>query len=264
MERSACIHDVGAGSVERQMFGVDQIDLYYFGRGHTDGDAWVVFPALRVVHAGDIFSGKSVPLIDTSNGGSLLHISDSLKKAHDGIKNVDIVINGHTPSNTTWTDLAEYADFTADLVAYGRAGFKAGKTPEQLAAAQFIAVAGSVQVVHFQWETQTCQQMTGGDQPPVHDAVENRQFIAQVTGNLFRHTVQRTLDLLRAEERVVVRYVDNPNGSLRDIAGICNEKRNVMGMMPHPERAADALLGSTEGRVILESMVASLVSKAGK
>ena len=114
--------------------GKDEIQLYYFGRAHTNGDAWVVFPSLRVVHAGDIFSGKSVPLIDTSNGGSLLHISDSLKKAHDGIKNVDIVINGHMPSNTTWTDLAEYADFTADLVAYGRAGFKAGKTPEQLAA----------------------------------------------------------------------------------------------------------------------------------
>ena len=73
--------------------GANQIDLYYFGPGHTNGDAWVVFPSLRVVHAGDIFSGKSVPLIDTSNGGSLLHISDSLKKAHDGIKNVDIVIN---------------------------------------------------------------------------------------------------------------------------------------------------------------------------
>ena len=71
--------------------GPDEVDLYYFGRGHTNGDAWVVFPTLRVVHSGDIFSGKSVPLIDTSNGGSLLHISDSLKKAHDGIKNVDIV-----------------------------------------------------------------------------------------------------------------------------------------------------------------------------
>ena len=114
--------------------GANQIDLYYFGPGHTNGDAWVVFPSLRVVHAGDIFSGKSVPLIDTANGGSLLHISESLKKAHAGIKNVDIVINGHTPSNTTWADLAEYADFTAELTEYGRAGLKAGKTPEQLAA----------------------------------------------------------------------------------------------------------------------------------
>jgi phosphoribosylformylglycinamidine synthase len=70
----------------------------------------------------------------------------------------------------------------------------------------------------------------------------------------------RTLDALEAEGRVVARYIDNPNGSLRDIAGICSEGRNVMGMMPHPERASDPLLGSTDGRVILESMVRSLVA----
>ena len=70
----------------------------------------------------------------------------------------------------------------------------------------------------------------------------------------------RTLAMLRAEDRVVLRYLDNPNGSLNDIAGICNERRNVMGMMPHPERAADPLLGSVDGRVILESMVHSLVA----
>jgi phosphoribosylformylglycinamidine synthase I len=69
----------------------------------------------------------------------------------------------------------------------------------------------------------------------------------------------RTLDELEAEDRVVVRYVDNPNGSLRDIAGICNRERNVMGLMPHPERASDPLVGSADGRVILESMVRSLV-----
>lgn len=67
----------------------------------------------------------------------------------------------------------------------------------------------------------------------------------------------RTLDQLEADDRVIVRYLDNPNGSLRNIAGICSERRNVMGMMPHPERASDELLGSTEGRVILESMIAS-------
>src|SRR4249920_1463283 len=55
--------------------GKDRIDLYYFGAGHTNGDAWVVFPALRVVHAGDIFAGKSVPLVDDANGGSMLHFS---------------------------------------------------------------------------------------------------------------------------------------------------------------------------------------------
>jgi phosphoribosylformylglycinamidine synthase len=71
---------------------------------------------------------------------------------------------------------------------------------------------------------------------------------------------ERTLDQLEREDRVVVRYLDNPNGSLRDIAGICSERRNVMGLMPHPERAADPLMGSQEGRVILESMVRSLVT----
>jgi phosphoribosylformylglycinamidine synthase len=73
---------------------------------------------------------------------------------------------------------------------------------------------------------------------------------------------ERTLDALEAEDRVVVRYIDNPNGSLRDIAGICNERRNVMGLMPHPERASDPLVGSADGRVILESMVQSLVAAA--
>jgi glyoxylase-like metal-dependent hydrolase (beta-lactamase superfamily II) len=114
--------------------GADQIDLYYFGRGHTNGDAWIVFPAHRIVHSGDIFAGKSVPLIDGNNGGSMREMPDTLRKAHDGIKNVDQIINGHTPAQTTWADLKEFAQFNADLVAYGRAGLKAGKTPEQLAA----------------------------------------------------------------------------------------------------------------------------------
>jgi cyclase len=114
--------------------GADQIDLYYFGRGHTNGDAWVVFPAHRIVHSGDIFAGKSVPLIDGNNGGSMLEMPETLRKAHAGIANVDQIINGHTPAQTTWADLKEFAQFNADLVAYGRAGLKAGKTPEQLAA----------------------------------------------------------------------------------------------------------------------------------
>jgi phosphoribosylformylglycinamidine synthase len=71
-----------------------------------------------------------------------------------------------------------------------------------------------------------------------------------------------TLDRLEAEDRVALRYIDNPNGSLRDIAGIFNEGRNVMGMMPHPERASDALLGSADGRAILGSLVQSLATAA--
>ncbi|MEZ5240006.1 MAG: phosphoribosylformylglycinamidine synthase subunit PurQ [Microthrixaceae bacterium] len=60
---------------------------------------------------------------------------------------------------------------------------------------------------------------------------------------------------LRDEDRIVLRYVDNPNGSVDDIAGICNEGRNVVGLMPHPERAVHELLGSTDGRVMLGSLL---------
>jgi phosphoribosylformylglycinamidine synthase subunit PurQ / glutaminase len=65
------------------------------------------------------------------------------------------------------------------------------------------------------------------------------------------------LDRLEADERVVFRYVENPNGSRHDIAGVCNEARNVVGLMPHPERAAHPLLGSTDGAGVLASLVAT-------
>lgn len=72
---------------------------------------------------------------------------------------------------------------------------------------------------------------------------------------------QRTLDELEAEDRIAFRYVKNPNGSARDIAGILNAGRNVLGMMPHPERACDPLMGSVEGLGIFQSLVSTLVSK---
>ena len=72
---------------------------------------------------------------------------------------------------------------------------------------------------------------------------------------------EATLDQLEAEDRVVFRYVDNPNGSLRDIAGICNKERNVLGLMPHPERATDALMGSTDGLIVFESIVSAFAAK---
>ena len=69
----------------------------------------------------------------------------------------------------------------------------------------------------------------------------------------------RTLDELDAEGRVLFRYMDNPNGSLGDIAGILNRERNVMGMMPHPERASDPLMGSTDGLTIFQSVLHAVV-----
>ena len=70
---------------------------------------------------------------------------------------------------------------------------------------------------------------------------------------------RRTLDELDAEDRVLFRYQANPNGSLHDIAGILSRERNVMGMMPHPERASDALLGSDDGLVIFHSVLQAVV-----
>ena len=66
-----------------------------------------------------------------------------------------------------------------------------------------------------------------------------------------------TLAQLQAEDRVVVRYIENPNGSVDDIAGVCNGARNVVGLMPHPERACHPLLGSTDGAVLLRSLLTS-------
>jgi phosphoribosylformylglycinamidine synthase len=67
------------------------------------------------------------------------------------------------------------------------------------------------------------------------------------------------MDELEAEEQVVFRYADNPNGSMGDIAGVCNRDRNVVGLMPHPERASHELLGSVDGQGILASVLAAAV-----
>ena len=111
--------------------GVDQVDLYYFGRGHTGGDAWVVFPSLRTLHAGDIFLGKRVPFLDAANGGSGVDIGDSVQKAHDTIRNVETIITGHS-TQMTWSDLAEWAEFNRDFLEAVRAGHAAGRTVEEI------------------------------------------------------------------------------------------------------------------------------------
>jgi phosphoribosylformylglycinamidine synthase len=69
-----------------------------------------------------------------------------------------------------------------------------------------------------------------------------------------------TLAQLRDEDRIVLRYVDNPNGSLDDVAGVCNGAGNVVGLMPHPERACDPMLGSADGAVLLRSLLSQAVT----
>ena len=139
--------------------GADRVELFHFGRGHTGGDAWVVFPALRILHSGDIFPGKQLPFLDANNGGSGVDIADSAQKAHDTIRNVDTIITGHS-TQMTWADLNEYAAFNRDFLDAVRAGRAAGRSVDQISnswtvPAKYSAystpnptrLAGSIQVI---------------------------------------------------------------------------------------------------------------------
>jgi glyoxylase-like metal-dependent hydrolase (beta-lactamase superfamily II) len=114
--------------------GRDQIDLYHFGPGHTNGDTFIVFTALRVMHAGDMFPWKDAPFIDRSNGGSGREWPRTFQRLLDGVKNVDSVIGGHQ-SLATWKDLQVFQQFTAELYAQSAAAHKAGRTVDDAVAA---------------------------------------------------------------------------------------------------------------------------------
>src|SRR5207237_5691397 len=96
--------------------GKDRIDLYYFGRGHTNGDAWVVYPALRVMQTGDMFAWKDAPSLDLNNGGSGLEYGQTVGKALATVKDVDTLIVGHSPLRTT-AELQEYQGLMTYFVA---------------------------------------------------------------------------------------------------------------------------------------------------
>ena len=111
--------------------GPDQIDLYYFGRAHTGGDAFVVFPALRVMHVGDTMANRNIPIIDKNNGGSGVEFSATVAKAAQ-VPNVDMIINGHNPTTTTPADLRLFSEFIADFVKFTQDAKKAGKTVDDV------------------------------------------------------------------------------------------------------------------------------------
>ncbi|PWE17521.1 phosphoribosylformylglycinamidine synthase subunit PurQ [Marinicauda salina] len=104
------------------------------------------------------------------------------------------------------------------------------------------------------------------EKTPLHVETTNSRFtraygddrdivipVAHHDGNYFADDA--TLDRLEAEGRILFRYQANPNGSARDIAGIANEAGNVLGMMPHPERAVDPVHGGVDGRALFESVL---------
>ena len=110
--------------------GPDRVDLYYFGPGHTNGDAIVVFPALSVAHTGDLFGRAGTPLIDVKNGGSGIRYPETVKNAAAGIKDVETVIPGHSDV-TTWTAFAEFGEFNQAFLDAVRAAAQAGKTADE-------------------------------------------------------------------------------------------------------------------------------------
>src|SRR6267143_3524275 len=113
--------------------GKDRIDLYYFGRGHTNGDTWVAYPALRVMQTGDMFAWKDAPTLDKGNGGSGLEYPQTVGKALATVKDVDTLIVGHSPLRKP-AELQEYQRFMTDFVAAVRDANKAGKSVDEAAA----------------------------------------------------------------------------------------------------------------------------------
>lgn len=112
--------------------GPDAIDLYYFGPAHTNGDAFVVFRAVRTVHTGDAFANKGQPLIDVPNGGSGVAYPNTLSKAVSAIKNVDTVIPGHIVTGPQkWQDFVDFAEFNRLFLDHARKSLSAGRTAEQ-------------------------------------------------------------------------------------------------------------------------------------
>jgi len=111
--------------------GADQIDLHYFGPAHTGGDAYVVFPALRVMHVGDTMPTRDMPIMDKNNGGSAVGYSATVAKAA-AVTGIDTIINGHNPTTTTPADLKLYSEFIADFVKFAQDAKKSGKTVDDV------------------------------------------------------------------------------------------------------------------------------------
>ena len=119
--------------------GPDRIDLYHFGRGHTDGDTFVVFRAARTLHTGDMFQRKAIPFIDVPNGnGSAIQFGETLKKAVAGISGVDTVIPGHNPTPVTWGEFVDFSGFFNDIVSRAQQGKAGGQSVDDVVAAYSV------------------------------------------------------------------------------------------------------------------------------
>jgi cyclase len=119
------------------VIGKDRVELYYFGKGHTGGDTMVYFPTLKVLQTGDLWAWKDAPLLDLANDGSGVELPKTLAKAIATVKDIDLVIPGHTPVSKP-AELQEYQRYVADLLAETQAAIKAGKSASDAAAASTV------------------------------------------------------------------------------------------------------------------------------
>jgi cyclase len=111
--------------------GADQVELRYFGPAHTGGDAFVIFSAHRVMHVGDTFPSRDLPIMDKNSGGSGVAYAHTIASAA-AAKNVDTIINGHNATTTTPADLRVYSEFIADFARFVQDAKKAGKTVDDV------------------------------------------------------------------------------------------------------------------------------------
>jgi glyoxylase-like metal-dependent hydrolase (beta-lactamase superfamily II) len=117
--------------------GADRIELHYFGRAHTDGDAMVFFTAARVLHMADVFATKGLPGMDANNGGTGVGYANTLTKVADFAdkNNIQTIVNGHYSSTTTRADLREFIEYVRDFVKAAQDGKKSGHSVDEVAKA---------------------------------------------------------------------------------------------------------------------------------
>ena len=134
--------------------GSDQIDLYYFGRGHTDGDIFVVFKEARTMQTGDMFARRGLPYLDVENtNGSAVEFGATLRKAVEDVDGVDTIIPGHDTVPRTWDDFANYSGFYNDIFDKAKAAQAAGRSVDQVVSSysvpgqysDFVAAPGRLQ-----------------------------------------------------------------------------------------------------------------------
>jgi glyoxylase-like metal-dependent hydrolase (beta-lactamase superfamily II) len=116
--------------------GADQVDLMYFGRAHTNGDALVFFPAHRVLHIADVFPGKELPIMDANNGGTAVGYADTLAKISSfAEKSADVIVNGHSNTTSSNADLKDFIQFVRGYVKEVQSAKSAGRSVDDAAGA---------------------------------------------------------------------------------------------------------------------------------